>query len=201
MRRRSALVLATALATALTTAAAPAAAQTFNFETTPVGTAAPLAVTSGGVTASFTSGANFSVQPSFFGALTGRVLRDDDATISPLTITFSTLLSGISLNFGTNTFAPGTGLTLEARNGATLVGTVNVPAVAPPGFLFPEGVISFGGAAFTSVVLSSAARDFAVDNIAVTQAAVVPEPGTVALVGTGLLLACAVTARRRRAPG
>ena len=196
MRRRSALVLAT-----LVSAAPTASAQTFNFETTPFGTPVPLSITNGGVTAAFASAAGFSVQPSFFGGLTGRVLRDDDAATAPLTVTFSTLLSSVSLNFGLNA-VPATGsLTLLARNGATLVGSVTVAGAPPAGFVFPEGVISFTGAGFDTIVLSSTARDFAVDNIVVQPSTAIPEPGTVALFGTGLLLVSGAAARRRRAPG
>ncbi len=196
MRRRSALVLAT-----LVSAAPTASAQTFNFETTPFGTPVPLSITNGGVTAAFASAASFSVQPSFFSGLTGRILRDDDAATGPLTITFSTLLSSVSLNFGLNA-VPATGnVTLLARSGATLVGSVTVAGAPPAGFLFPEGVIAFTGAEFDTIVLSSTARDFAVDNIVVQPSTAIPEPGTVALFGTGLLLVAGAAARRRRAPG
>ena len=54
---------------------------------------------------------------------------------------------------------------LVARNGATVVGSVTAAGVPPAGFVFAEGVISFSGDAFDTIVLSSAARDFAVDNI------------------------------------
>ncbi len=196
MRRRSALILAT-----LMSAAPTASAQTFNFETTPFGTPVPLSITNGGVTAAFASAAGFSVQPTFFGGLTGRVLRDDDAATSPLTITFSTLLSSVSLNFGLNIVPAAGNFTLVARHGATLVGTVTVAGAPPPGFLFPEGVVSFTGATFDTIVLSSTARDFAVDNIVVQPSTAIPEPGTVALFGTGLLLVSGAAARRRCAPG
>jgi hypothetical protein len=185
----------------LVSAAPTASAQTFNFETTPFGTPVPLSITNGGVAAAFASAAGFSVQPTFFGGLTGRVLRDDDAATGPLTITFSTLLSSVSLNFGLNIVPAAGNFTLVARNGATLVGTVTVAGAPPPGFLFPEGVVSFTGATFDTIVLSSTARDFAVDNIVVQPSTAIPEPGTVALFGTGLLLVSGAAARRRRAPG
>jgi hypothetical protein len=132
------------------------------------------------------------VQPSPFSTLAGRVLMESDPTAGPLTITFSAPLTGISLRFGLNSpFAPGS-LMLQALNGVTMVGSVSAPGTVPSGFLFPEGSISFAGAAFNSVVLSSTAPDFAIDNI---NASVVPEPATVWLVGSGALL---VAARRRR---
>jgi hypothetical protein len=194
MRRRSAALLAAALSVVASTAPA----QTIDFETTPMGTAVPLSITAGGLTATFTSAANFGVQPSPFSTLTGNALFDDDAAIGPLTIAFSAPLMGISLDFGTNSpFAPA-GLTLQALLGGTLVGTVSAPGVVPPGFLFPEGSIAFAGTTFDAVVLSSTARDFAVDNISL-RASAVPEPGTVGLVGAGVLLMAGVAARRRTA--
>jgi hypothetical protein len=179
--------------------ASAASAQTFDFETTPLGAPVPLSVTSGGITASFASASNFSIRPSFFSGLTGRTLLDDDPARNPLTITFSEAVSSISFNFGLNAFAAPAGLTLQARNGAAVVGAVTVAGAAPPGFLFFEGVASFAGAAFDSVVLTSTATNFGVDNIRVTTASVIPEPATVALVGVGVLLLSGLTARRRRA--
>lgn len=198
MTRRVAIVLAAALAVS----ASIADAQTFDFETTPAGTAVPLSITSGGLTATFTSGAGFSVQPAFFSsALSGLVLRDDDPAMGSLTVAFSSPVTGILLNFATNSPLTPAGLTLEARDGATVVGSVSVPGVVPPGFLFPEGLVSFTGPTFTSVVLSSSARDFAVDNLVLTAAtAVIPEPGTLLLFGTGALLVGASALRRRRLP-
>jgi hypothetical protein len=197
MRCRLAAVLGTIVLAAATTASA----QAFDFEAVPVGTTVPLSITSGGLGATFTSGAGFSVQSaSFLSTLTGNVLRDFDAVRSPLTITFSAPLTGISLRFATNDLLGTTGLTLQARDGAALVGSVRVPGVVPDGWLYPEGVIGFAGPTFTSVVLSSTAPDFAVDQIVVAQVGVVPEPGTVALVGTGVVLVAGTAARRRRTP-
>jgi hypothetical protein len=192
MRRR----LAALLAAALSGVAAAAPAQTFDFESTPLGTAVPFSVTSGGLTATFTSAANFTAQPSPFSALAGNALFDDDDAVGPLTISFSRPLTAIALDFGTNAPFTPMGLTLQALSGGTLVGTVSAPGVVPAGFLFPEGSLSFAGAPFDAVVLSSGARDFAIDNLAVSA---VPEPGTVALVGAGVLLVAGAAARRRRA--
>ena len=195
MRLGSAILLAASLA-----AAPLAGAQTFDFETTPDFTLVPFSVTSGGLTATFTSAGSFMVQPSPFLTLLGRVLKDDDGISNPLTITFSAPLTGISLRFGTDAPFSTTGLTLEALFGATVVGSANAPGAVPPGspFPVPEGTITFAGPAFTSVVLSSSAPDFAVDDIVVRQVATVPEPTSVALVGTGVLLTAGAAARRRR---
>ena len=197
MRRAFAIVLATiASATASTTSTA--SGQTFDFETVPVGTTMPLSMSSGGLAATFTDGEGFSVQPApFLNTLTGNVLRDFDAASHPLTITFSAPLTGVSLRFATNEVLGTAGLTLEARLGAALVGRVSVPGVVPDEWLYPEGVISFTGPAFTSIVLSSTASDFAVDDVVVTRAGVVPEPSAAALVGTGVVIVV-VAARRFR---
>jgi hypothetical protein len=64
------------------------------------------------------------------------------------------------------------------------------------GFTFPEGEIAFEGGAFNQVVISSAATDFAVDNITVNPT---PEPGTLAPIGIGLFLLGVASIRRRKA--
>jgi hypothetical protein len=201
MRSAPAFLLATMTVATMAAVTPSAAAQTFDFETTPNFTTMPFPVTSGGLTATFTSPVGFMVQPSPFSTLTGRVLMESDPTAGPLTILFSAPLNGISLRFGLNSpFAPAS-LTLQALMGVTLVGSVSAPGAVPTGFLFPEGSIAFAGATFNSVVLSSAAPDFAVDDIVARQASVVPEPATVWLFGSGALLVAGVAARRRRPRG
>ena len=204
MRRAFTIVLAITATIVLATAstASTASGQTFDFETVPVGTTVPLSMTRGGLAATFTAAAGFGVQPApFLATLTGNVLRDADAATGPLTILFSAPLAGVSLRFATNEVLGTAGLTLEARIGAALVGSVSVPGVVPDEWLYPEGVISFTGPAFTSIVLSSTASDFAVDDVVVTQAGVVPEPNAAALIGTGLVLVAMVAARRSRTIG
>jgi hypothetical protein len=68
------------------------------------------------------------------------------------------------------------------------VGTVTVTGVIPPGFSVPEGFLTFNGAAFNSVVLSSSTASssfFDVGNIDV-KSIVVPEPATLTLLAAGL---------------
>jgi hypothetical protein len=170
----------------------------FTFESDAVGTASKFSNTQNGITATFSSPSDpdgFEVFPPLgFLTLTGNFLGPGANTPAqtPLTIAFNTNISSISLNFGLDDAGA---LTLMAYEGSTLVGTVSVTGVIPSGFDQPEGVISFNGATFNSVVLNSPSSDFfAIDNVDV-RAAAVPEPATLVLLCTGL--AALVSARRR----
>ncbi len=193
----------TSLAAAVVIAAltaAPAAAQIYDFDATPVGTETPLSITSAGVTATFASPEDpgaFVVLDNlgeFTAALGGNYLFRPEGP-APLTIAFSQSLGALSLAFASN-FAPA--VTLQAYFGATLVGSVSTAGAAPPGFFFPEGTLTLAGLTFDNVRVS-AATEFAIDNVVVRTAAVIPEPGTVALVGAGVAALGGLAARRRRA--
>lgn len=189
--------------------AAPAQAQTFDFTGAPPGAATPLVQTSSGLTATFTSSpaGAFVVRssttggPAFVG-LTGNYLYAPNYPATPLLVAFSQPLSSLFLNFvtaGGNPASGGVGpvpITLQAFFGTTLVGSITTLGVAPPGFFNPEGTLAFAAAAFDNVRISSV-NVFGVDNLRATQASVVPEPATVALVGAGLA-GLGVAARRRR---
>ena len=171
----------------------------FTFESDAVGTATQFSNTQNGTTATFSSPADpdgFEVFPALgFLTLTGNFLGPGANTPAhtPLTIAFSTNLNSISLDFGLND--PGS-LTLMVFEGATLVGTVSVTGVVPPGFSQPEGLISFDGATFNSVVLNTpSANLFAIDNVDVATATV-PEPSTLFLLCAGVV-GLAITQRRR----
>jgi hypothetical protein len=198
------LVRPTLLAAVLLAAAsAPAAAQSYDFDATPLGTPTPLALTSGGVTATFAAaGAPFTVvtASSFLSpAFTGRVLQQPTGT-GALSIGFSQTLASISLMFATNGAST---LTLDAYLGATLVGTVSGVGTIPSGAVFPEGTLAFSAAAFNNVRLSSSGptTQFAIDAVQATVATstTAPEPGSVALLATGLGGLAAAGWRRRRA--
>jgi hypothetical protein len=203
MRFRPLATLAAAAAVVAASAvAAPAAAQTYNFDAIAEGTATPLSITNGGVTATFSSPADpgaFEVltNDGFFSpALSGNVLYRP-AGASDLRIGFSETLGALSLVFASN-FAPS--VTLQAFFGATLVGSVSAAGTAPPGFAFPEGTLSLSGLTFDNVRVS-AATEFAIDNVVVRPAQVIPEPATVALVGAGVVALGGLAGRRRRAAG
>jgi hypothetical protein len=182
--------LVTVLALLFLVAGVARADSTFTFESDPVGTATTFSNTNTGITATFSSTADpggFEVYPPLgFVSLTGNFLgTGQTAPATPLTITFSTDLNSISLDFGLDESG---GLTLEAFEGSTAVGTVSVTGGIPPGMFVPEGFINFNGATFNSVVLTATSGDgfFGVDNVDVSTTAV-PEPATLFLLGAGLL--------------
>jgi hypothetical protein len=113
-----------------------------------------------------------------------------------LKIGFSQNLSAITLDFATSDFITPSPFTITTFEGSTQVGTATSTGQFLQGFTFPEGEITFEGGPFDNVVLSSTAMDFAVDNVTVIAA---PEPGTLALLGAGLLLTGLPSLRRRKA--
>lgn len=180
------------------------AASLFNFEGDALGTYTAFTNVNNGLSATFTSNGDpggFVVDTSFFSSLTGNVLLDPgpagDDQLS-LTVSFSSQVSSASLDFAINPITPTDTFTLAAYQGSTLVGSDTETGSVPSGsFYYPEGVASFNGALFNSIVLSSSGEDLAVDNISVS-AATTPEPGTMSIVGLAVLAGFGIGYRRKR---
>ena len=171
---------------------------------------------SDGVTATFSSpdGAAFGVLPAFcpsdgahpcriFNGGPGHALLDADAALHTLDIGFSSVFNSVSMFFALNNPASAASkFTLTAflgGVGGTLVGSTSTTGLVPPGFLLPEGTISFSGAFFDTLRLTSTARDFAIDNVAVDTVPITlaSEPATLVLLGTGLASGSAPSSQPR----
>ncbi len=209
-RTRRAYLAALALAGAAL-AASPAHAQTatFNFDADAVGTTTAFTDTSSGVSATFTSPGNpagfivVGAPPGFFTLLSGNVLTDPGPFKTnniPLDVLFSAPLKTLSLNFATAGNGSLTANFFTGGLGGTLVGSSTTPSAVPLGGFVPEGALSFSTpSSFDTVVLTSTAPDFAVDNIVVGPAPV-PEASTTASFGLLLVLGLGgvVVAGRRK---
>ncbi len=162
----------------------------------PPGTTTPFSETDNGLTATFTSPADpggFIIAPSFF-SFGPQILVDPgpaNASNIPLDISFSAPLASISMDFGLDG-APGP-FQLDAYLHGSLVGSATAMGVIPSGYQFPEGVISFSGTAFDSLVLTSPTTPyFGVANLDVP----IPEPSSLILLATALAGAGGVLRRK-----
>jgi hypothetical protein len=167
----------------------------YNFENTGL-LETPFAVTSNGLTATFSSSGDpegFEVIPTvgLFSSLTGNGLGNFNAVPFSLSIAFSSDASSISLDFATSGPAF---FTLSTLKDGMPVNSVMVSGTVPGGFQFPEGAVGLSGGTFNEVLMTSTASSFTVDNIDVTPVAT-PEAGSLFLLGFGL---AATMALRRR---
>jgi len=172
-------------------AASSAQATTFNLDGVAAGTGTPLTLTSDGISATLSSAADpggFDIALSFFSFTSGNVILTPGpagACCLALDIKFSQTMTSFSAPFGTDGLGP---LALLAElSGASIGGTTAVGMVTGD-FNFPEGTISFSGAAFDQIVLSDSTDPyFAIGSFAAAGPTNVPEPNTLALFGLGLV--------------
>ena len=180
---------------------APASAEIFTFEDVATFTSVPFSVTSGNITADFSSPQGpvfFIVTAAPFASLSGNVLIDSDAAFNELRIVFGQPLQTVSLVFALNSSQVSDTISLGAFLGGTQVGSASAMGTVPGGgFAFPEGSISFSGSVFDEVRMTSNATDFAIDNVDVSPAqTAIPEPSTVWLGGAGVTV-LAICKRKR----
>jgi hypothetical protein len=193
-------------AVAITAALVPAAAHAtlFDFENVALGTTTNFTDTVGGLSATFTGSASVCAAGGLFVTLAGHVEAQElcnnpanGAQTGPLGISFSSDLKGVTFDFATLELVPGTpgSLTVQAFENGNLVSTTVFNSTVPPGPGHPggEGVASITGT-FNRLVLTGDTSDtlLAIDNINTG----VPEPTSIALLGTGL--AGLLLVRRRR---
>lgn len=166
----------------------------FNFDNDPLDIYTPFADTNNGVTATFRSNGDpggFSLTTYSSPNTSGNILfQPGPAGLDQLSlaVAFDQVLSRVELTFvinGSNTQP----FTLQALLGSNVVGQVSATGNRIPGAIFPENRILFNSASFDNIILSSEALDFAVDNISVTPGtSVVPEPGTLWLSGSAVMM-------------
>ena len=190
MQRKSSITFLSRLLLSLAAVCAiPLHASTFITGDVSLGTNTTFSDTNGGITATFSSPADpggfVTSSTSGYFSWGPEMVFDpgsSGAANIPMTIGFSSTLSFISMDFGTDGSGP---FDLSAYLGGSLVGSVTVTGTAIVGF--PEGIISFSGANFNSVVLTSPSTPyFAIGNITTT-----PEPGYAVIfpvLGFGLVM-------------
>ena len=112
---------------------------------------------------------------------------------SPLTIAFASGVSSVGFEIS-DTFYGAFTATLGVYNGPNLLYSLTLPGVSngnADGSALFMGVGDLTGPNITSILITDVGlggpNDFAIDAVSLTQAATVPEPGTLALLGTALL--------------
>lgn len=166
-------------------------ASTFDFTST-TATQTPFTLTSGGVTASFSSPGDpgaFLIEPSMFHSLGSTVLISQGIMPEELDISFSAPVQHVDFPFATFDLGPPTILNIAYYDGATLLGTAMFTGTVPPLYTFPEGEAAIDASAITSLVIT--------DPDALAFAIGMPEPSGMALIAVGGL---GLAMFRRRLP-
>ncbi len=196
------LAAAVALAALAATPSARAAAVAYDFSTVPGASTSTATSLGGAAVTPFTlNGAAFS-SPSDPGAYTVGAGNDLSATlpsavlssggnVAALDIVFSAPQTAISFGFALdNLLVAGDTLTLTPNVG----GPTTVASALAGSDLFASGSLSYSGAAFTSVAITSA--DPLEIGKLMTNSTAVPEPASLAMLAAGLL---SLVSLRRRA--
>lgn len=171
----------------------------FDFETNAPNTATPFSNSVNGLSATFGGSARVCDSQGFFESLSGQILIQNfcgsSSDSGPLTISFSSPLTAISLDFSV-AGSDGT-LSLLAFWGGTPVGGSNFGTTLPSGFFNGEGVANFSGT-FDSIQLNSDLF-LAIDNIT-AETSPIPEPGVFLLVPAVIAFFAAMQRRRGSSP-
>lgn len=207
MYARTAAITGWVVAAGLALAAPAAIAAPITFTYPAIGTPTPFSTSAGGITATFSAPndpGGFFTGPSTFVTIPGTVVFNsglgNDAFV-PLNVAFSAPVTSVSFRFGLDVKGSGT-LDLKAFNGGSLVGSTSATGTVPPNDVLGQGLLSFSGAAFDSIVLSDQVDPgFAVGTVTVNTTTPVPEPAGLAVLGigfAGLVLARKAPGRRRQ---
>ncbi len=192
MQRNSSIrFLGRVLSSLAAVCAIPLYASTFITGDVSLGTNTTFSDSNSGVTATFSSPADpggfVTASTSGYFSWGPEMLFDpgsSGASNIPLDIGFDTTLTSITMDFGTDGSGP---FDLSAYLGASLVGSVSVTGTVV--VTFPEGIISFSGANFDKLVLTSPQTPyFAIGNV---NAVALPEPSyalILPVLGFGLVM-------------